>query len=200
MKKNPLFGGLVGCLLFAAAAHASPVLTLDPPSGAISGTPGTTIGWGFSLTNTTDYVVITGSQFCDASSSPLPDICLPVSPDLGSYADLAGLQFLVVGPSPESTTISQVFDASLLTGIGSFAIDPSASGTSSGIIVLTYDLFSVSPNDPTFSPDDEISGGNFLTAAASATVVPEPGSLVLLGAGLVAAGLHRKRVLGGGGW
>ncbi|HUO73665.1 MAG TPA: PEP-CTERM sorting domain-containing protein, partial [Solirubrobacteraceae bacterium] len=94
----------------------------------------------------------------------------------------------------------QVFDASLSTGIGSFAIDPSASGTASGIIVLTYDLFSVSPNDPTFSPDDEISGGNFLTANASVTVVPEPSSLVLLGAGLVAAGLHRKRVPGGGDW
>ena len=85
----------------------------------------------------------------------MPNICLSLAPNLGAYTDFAGAEFLVAGPPPESTTVSQTFDNTALTGIGSFAIDPGASGTVSGIIVLTFDLFSVSPNDPGFSPVDD---------------------------------------------
>ena len=201
MNKTLICGLLAGCLLLTSAARATTILTLDPAGGAISGLAGTTVGWGFTFTNDTDYAVITGTQFCDTSSSPLPNICASLAPNLGTYTDFAGLQFLVAGPSPESTTVSQTFDNSLLTGIGSFAIDPGASGTVSGIIVLTYDLYSVSPNDPAFNPDDVISGGNYLTANASVTVapvtsVPEPGSFGLLGAGLLAAVLQRRSLPG----
>jgi len=201
MKKIHVCGWLASCLLLVSAAQASTILTLDPPSGAVSGSPGDTVGWGFTFTNDTDYAVITGTQFCDSSSSPLPSVCLPLSPDLGTYTDFAGLQFLVAGPSPESTAISQTFDNLLSTGIGSFAIDPSAGGSLSGIIVLTYDLFSVSPNDQAFDPiNDTISNGNYLTAEASVTVapvtsVPEPSSFALLGAGLLAVVLQRRKSL-----
>ena len=185
-----LLSGLLAGGLLLTSAWADPILTLIPADGAISGTPGTTVGWGFTLTNDAHYAVITGRGFCDSTSSPLPDICLPPSPNLGTYTDFAGAQFLVAGPSPENTVISQTFDNTALTGIGSFVIDPSASGTASGIIVLTYDLFSVSPNDPAFSPDDELSSGNYLTAAASVTAVPEPASISLLGAVLLVAVLR----------
>ena len=85
-----------------------------------------------------------------------------------------------------------------MTGIGRFTLSPSATGTASGIIVLTYDLYKVSPNDPTFTPDDEISGGNYLTAGASVHVgssaVPEPHAFVLLAVGLLVAAFHLRRV------
>jgi len=198
MSKTFLYGLLVSCLILASVARADTTLTLDPTDGAISGAPGTTVGWGFTFTNDTNYAVITGSQFCDSTSSPLPDICLTLTPNLGSYTDFAGAQFLVVGPSPESPTVSQAFDNSAATGIGSFAIDPSASGTTSGIIVLTYDLYSVNPNDPAFDPSAEIAGGNYLTAASSVTVapvapVPEPALLPLMGAGLLVMVLLLRR-------
>ena len=191
MHKVLSFGFLAGCLIFTQAAQANTTLTLDPANGALTGLAGATVGWGFTFTNDTDFAVITGTQFCDSSSGSLPAGCLPVSPDLGIYTDFAGMQFLVAGPSPESTSVSQSFDNTLMTGIGSFAIDPSASGTVSGLIVVTYDLYSVSPNDPTFDPSDEISGGNYVDATASVTVgslptAPEPGSLPLLAIGLVA--------------
>jgi len=199
MMNKFFYGLLAGCLIFACPGRADTTLTLDPTDGAISGAPGTTVGWGFTFTFTNDvnFAVITGSQFCASTSSPLPDICLPLSPDLGSYTDFAGAQFLVAGPSPESPTVMQAFDNTALTGIGSFAIDPSASGTTSGIIVLTYDLFSQNPNDPAFDPNS-FAGGNYLTAAASVTAapvaaVPEPALLPLTGAALLVMVLRRRR-------
>ena len=141
--------------------------------------------------------MITGTEFCATESSPLPNICLPPALDLGTYTDFAGAQFLVVGP-PESPSVTQAFDNTLLTGLGSFSINPAASGTESGILVVTYDLYSVSPNDPTFSFADEIAGGNYLAAAASVTVnststVPEPNSTWLLGMAPLLALLWRGR-------
>src|SRR5439155_1121658 len=109
MNKTLMCGLLAGCLLLTAA-WADPILTLNPANGVISGLPGTTVGWGFTFTNDTNYAVITGSQFCASTSSPLPDICFPLAPNLGTYADFAGAQFLVAGSSPENSVISQTFD------------------------------------------------------------------------------------------
>jgi hypothetical protein len=82
-----------------------------------------------------------------------------------------------------------------LTGIGSFFINPLAQpgDMAIGQIALSYDLFSLSPNDPNFDPfADTVSNGNFLMAPASVTVTktpgstPEPASLLLLAAGVLA--------------
>jgi hypothetical protein len=200
MKRIRVYGCLAGCLCFAPALQANTVLTLNPPNGAISGAAGTTIGWGFTFANDTNYAVITGTEFCATASGPLPNICLPPSPDLGTYTDFAGAQFLVVGPSPETTSVTQAFDNSLQTGLGSFSINPAATGTESGILVVTYDLYSVSPNDPAFSFVDDFVGGNYLTAAASVTVgttspVPEPSTFVYLAAALLFAVLRVRESL-----
>jgi len=169
-------------------AQAGPVLALDPLNGAISGTPGTTVGWGFTLTNLgTDFAVLTGSDFCVGVPSS------PCSNTLGTYTDFIALQFIVVGPSPESTSVTQAFNNNLQTGTGSFLIKPGATGSVLGDVVLTYDLYSVSPNDPSFLPTDIVSLGNLLTAPASVTAVPEPGSLLLLASGLAGCFLTKKK-------
>jgi len=57
---------------------------------------------------------------------------------------------------------------------------------------VTYDLYSVDPNSPSFDPTvDTVSTGNYLYATASVTVgssstgnVPEPGTMTLLAAGI----------------
>ena len=89
-------------------------------------------------------MVVAGFTVCDQ----FPD------PALGIFTDyIAQFNFIVAGPAPESPVVSQVFNQTLQTGIGSFAIAPAAPyGTFSGQILLTYDLYSRSPNDPLFDP------------------------------------------------
>jgi len=178
-----LAGGalLLSVLLVCAQAPAAS-LTLNPVGGALFGTPGATVGWGFTLTNDTGYLVITGTDFS-----------LP----LGTFSDLIGPfsshQSIVLGPGD---TFSQAFSAASQTGLGEFAIDPSTfcGQVATGSITLTYDLYSVSPNDSAFDPDqDLISVGNILTADASVSVVPEPGSLLLMASAMPALVAWRRR-------
>jgi hypothetical protein len=186
----PLNNRFVRIFLAAAlllpAAHAGAIFT--PIPSTISGNPGDTVGWGFTISNDTNYLLITSADFT------------PATP-LGTFTDFIGqFNFIVVGPSPESTSVSQPFDATALTGVGSFLISPSAAPGSviTGLLTLTYDLFSVSPNDPNFDPDTEtISNGNILTSAAEVDVtgvstVPEPASFGLVGLALLIGGAARK--------
>lgn len=174
-------------LLFALGVRARAddiSLTLDPVGGALTGPAGSTVGWGFTLANSgSDFAVISGSDFC------VGPITSPCSTSFGTYTDFIGQQFIVVG----SSSVTEAFDNNTQTGLGSFFINPASTGTVTGLAVVFYDLFSVDPNSPDFNPDlDTISNGNLLSADASVTVgssatsTPEPGSLLLLAAGVLA--------------
>ena len=60
MNKILPIGFLAGCLFLAPAAQSA-TLTLDPTDGALTGLPGTTVGWGFTFINDTDFALITGT-------------------------------------------------------------------------------------------------------------------------------------------
>ena len=118
-------------IVLAAALHAAPTLALSPASGAISGSPGQTVGWSFSLTNTTDYMLVNSVQFIPGSTA-------------GTFTDLLSPQGIVIGPLPEVTTLTQVWDGTI--GLGSFVISASAPiGTVLGQVFITYDLFTENP-------------------------------------------------------
>jgi hypothetical protein len=181
-------------LVWAGAAvslSAGPVLTLTP-SGDLIGTPGTTVGWGFTITNDADYAQITSAQYC-VKPVNFPLVCN--SSALGIFTDFIGPSGIVVGPpgGTDPSSVSQNFDTIALTGIGSFAIDNAApiGAGDLGQIVLTYNLTTLDPNDP-----NAVSLGTDLVFAADASItvsdgnMPEPGTagLMLVALAVLAGG------------
>src|SRR5579864_2695960 len=78
--KSQIYSTLVLALL--AAPLAASVVTPDPADGNLSGAPGDTIGWGFSVTNTpVGWISFTQSLLVNETN-----------PSLGSYTDLIGPQ------------------------------------------------------------------------------------------------------------
>lgn len=171
---------------FCTSLQAATSFQLNPLDGAISGAPGSTIGWGFNLSNDENFLVVTSVLF-------EPDTAL------GTFADfISAANFFVVGPTNSGSTVwAQTFNASMQTGVGSFFINPDATvgSVASGDMTLTYDLFSRSPLDANFNPDtDTLSNGNVLSAAASVTVsIPEPQTYAMLLAGLGLLGFIARR-------
>jgi len=172
-------------LAFAAASQAA-TLTLSPASGSLSGTAGSTVGWGFTLSNSTDFAVITSSNFC-LGGSGVTTAC--IAPASGTYSDDIANNFTIAGPSPESPVVTQAFNQASGIGIGSLTINAVAAvgAVDNGQIVLTYDLYSVDPLSTVFDPiADLVSTGMFLTDPASVTVTsgaPEPAAWLLVVAG-----------------
>jgi hypothetical protein len=153
----------------AGLAAADITFSLDPVGGAISGSPGQAIGWGFTVANSlSDYAVITSAIFVPDATNQFTDFISP--------------QYVIVGPG--SSVVTQTFDLALQQGVGSYLI-PSATPVGSlltGSIELTYDLYTVSPDDPSFDPGADLEfSGNSVSADASIDVVatPEPGFVVL---------------------
>jgi hypothetical protein len=163
-------------LVCAPALAGDITFALDPVGGTVSGAPGETIGWGFTLTNSGPYwLLVDESTFV---------------PDTADYTDFISIPFMVIGPSPENDSWTESFDASAQTGAGSFSIDPAAVVGSeiSGPILLTYDLYDVDPNSPSFDPANDLvlPSGQQISADAEVDVVaptstPEPALGILAG-------------------
>lgn len=170
---------------------AAPVLTLNPSNGAISGTPGSTVGWGFTLSNDSGFLVPSLVVFCEGAFNA------SCTPTFGTFTDFAAqLQFNVVGPM-----VTQAFDDTTKQGIGSFAINANAPAgvADTGTIFLIYDTFSCDVADSNCNPT-QTGFSQLLSAPASinvvGTAVPELGSaaLILVGMALLVAG-SRKTVV-----
>ncbi len=168
---------------------AATSLQLEPANGSIVGKAGDTVGWGFVLVNTQNYLVVTGAEFQTSAHS-------------GEFTDFisAPNNFFVVGSGFGGSSVwAQSFDEATKSGIGSFTIATDASpGSIFGRLVLSYDLFSRSPADPLFDPDlDTLANGELLTASAVVTVNagPLPGGGWLFGAASAVWGANRRRYL-----
>jgi len=195
MKKALLY--LASIAVSMAALQAAPLLTLDPLGGALSGTPGSTVGWGFTLTNTTDFLVVAATDFCITATQPTDLPCATQVQSVGTYNDFSAINFIVVGPSPYTTTVTQTFNAIAQTGFGSFAISGGATvGTIlNGQLAVVYQLFDADPANG----GQQIGGDNFISSPASITVTgvatgtPEPGTMLTLCLGTACILLQCRR-------
>lgn len=183
-------------LCTAAFTQAAVLVELDPVNGQISGPEGTTIGWGFTITSDTHFLILNGIDFLPA-------------PSMGVFNDMISFRptLFVVGPGPgENPVRSEVFDLLAETGLASFAIDAGipVGTTAIGTIFFNYSLYTVSPNDPLFDPGiHTFDAGLTIPLAAQITViaapppsgVPEP-STFALGSLALGALLWRRRCCG----
>ena len=189
----------VGLFLIGLTASADTVTLTLTPSGTVSGSPGDTVGWGYSIDNgSSDYLLVSNSYFCAGTEDPTFTTCAP-SLGASTYQDFIANNGTEIAPG---VTSAQSFDASTNSGVGEYGIDPSATTGQSdiGSIVITYDLFTADPFGPNcnFCQD----GGDMeLTAAAEVQVtgpssaVPEPGTLAFLGFTFAALVVRRARLV-----
>jgi PEP-CTERM motif len=191
--------------LCCANAYATPIYTVIPGGGFVSGNPGSAVGWGFSIVNDSSfYLVVDGSAFCGQGSlgPAFSDCSSPYNPPftfgplLGTYTDFisAGLFKTVVAPN---STLVQAFDANLLQGVGQYLIDPSATIgqtdpanplTQTSQLYISYFLNDVDP----FLGGTPQTGDILLSASVGVQVIPEPATLGLIGGALLFFGLRRK--------
>ena len=168
---------LAGLLLSAAVAQASPIFSLLPQSGAISGAPGSTIGWGYTIANDTGlWLEVTG---------------LTADPFQHATADASPFDFPILAPF---TTLRVPYNPAAFAGLFQITWDPTAPAgfTNAGVFTLSSAFWDADP----------LAGGNFLafaqdqTASYTATVVasvPEANALLLTMSALAAAGMLRPR-------
>jgi len=168
MKKSAVSSILAAALLLLLAsgsAFAEAIsLTLIPAAGDVFGPAGSTIGWGYTITNDTSNWLVTMALSADVFQNGTPD----------TFFD-----FPVLAPGTSAT----VDFAADVSGLYQLTWDDTAPTgfVNSGTFVLSSDYFDGDPSmggkDIGLAPD--------LTAAYSATVSPEPPVALLFSSGLL---------------
>ena len=151
---STLFAGTVTLEGLPAGDTDTLFIQLNPTDGAIHGTPGAVVGWGFSVNWTStngDWISFTGSSLGSLGQGESNSSLLGP----GGYTDFIGSQG---GPSdfalsPASSPWSQDFDGVSL-GLGSYQIttDPIAAvpgAQDSGQLTLYFQIFNGDPLNET---------------------------------------------------
>ncbi len=180
----PLLTIFCGAATIAPLA-ASPILTLAPVNGALTGAPGDTVGWGFGLqNNSADTLTITSSFLINETNS-----------SVGSYSDIisyaGGPANAMTQPQSNWTqSFGYNIDPALSTGVGAFFINTNApnGAIDSAQLVIAYELDTIAGN---------FDSSGVLTApvsveVASPTPAPEPSLSALIGFAVAGLWLARR--------
>jgi PEP-CTERM motif len=184
-------------LLLLLGTFTAQAFYLDLPVADLSGAPGSTVGWDFSLFNDSAYDLYVMNVYADGTlyGTPLNDGSGGTSA-LGTFSDAffnAGGFTVLAHSTATSTTTS--------SPLATFAIDgtaPASAPTVTGAIKLDYVLF-----DPALGPGSNSMGSGTLIAqnnsapaiaSVTATAVPEPSTYALLCISLGVVGFARKKM------
>src|SRR5258708_20803637 len=193
--------GVLLVLSLASVCTATATLTLNPVNGALVGAPGQSVGWGFTISDDTNWLLVVGTAFCTSfnTSTDIFPCANPGPPNAvpgGPYLDFTQVNFVVSAPnvpdpSQQIFTYNPPCNVGPCTGTGAFTINGNTPVGSllSGVIVVDYNLFSGGPP----GVGTQIGGDFFIEKNASVFVAPEPATLLLLGSTLAGLGLARFR-------
>jgi hypothetical protein len=180
--------GLTILCVTASAFADDTTLTLIPASGDVSGPPGSTVGWGYTITNNTAEWIQTMNVSAHPFQNGTPNLIFDfpaVAPDGSVTLDFS----LVATPSCVSPPC----------GLYELTWDSGApkAFTNSGTFTVSSDFFSGNPSTPgsvDLGPAPDASAA-YSATVSSTGVSPEPSSLLLLVSGLgVLAFRIRKRI------
>jgi hypothetical protein len=182
---------LTGALATVGSASHVTTLTLNPTDGALTGQPGQSVGWGFTIQDDTYSVIVAGTDFCKSFNTSTDFFPCTNPVQGGTYVDFSQFNFVQSSPGVADTS-QQNFSYNPpcdtlgpCTGTGAFTIDADNTLIGmmlSGVIVVDYNI------------DDGNGGDHFITSMASMFVIPEPGTLLLMGTALAGVWLLRRRV------
>jgi hypothetical protein len=190
-------------LLVCGCTASAGTITLDPSDGVITGSPGSTIGWGFTVNADPGYLTTFITSFT----------LFETNPSIGFYTDFIGAQggpqdFSLPAGAPDWV---ETFDPVQQTGIGSFTIDPAAlpGAADSGVIHIEYQLILASMS----LPCDTNCGASTLASSdcgascfgsvevpfevTASAPTPEPGTCLLEFVGLALLLIGKTRRTGG---
>jgi hypothetical protein len=195
-------------LLTANASANSYTFSALPGSGNSSVGPGSTIGWGYSITNnsSTDWLVITGlsaGSNPNVSANPYffdyPSIA-PGSSRVVPYNPFSPYGYAFMSANGFSHPVSNAPFNSALNPFNALGLYQATFGPHtpvgtvySGNFVLNAVWFG---GDPDTNPNAQfLSNANSSSASYSTVVTPEPASLTLVGLGLfsLAFGVKKKK-------
>jgi hypothetical protein len=182
--------------LVRAGALDTLTVTLDTPSGALTGNPGATVGWGFTATWTpgldpTYWASITSVNLIDQTNA------VGVFDGFVDFMSPQGGPFdYAFAPSGPNATWTQAFDAVSQGGVGAYTIraDAVPLALDTGYIQITYDVFD---GDPLLGGQQQ--GGDqtiavpYSVQVAAVSEVPEPGAWLLVGPCLALLLVKRRR-------